>query len=73
MSFYSRKCEQCTERSKRVVKKIKYKDSQGSYTIQYYECENVGCDIAHRMIKISKAGKRIRNCQCFYDNKGEKL
>ena len=54
MAFYSSKCKSCTERSKRVVKEIKYKDGNGTYTVKYYECDNVGCDIVHKAVNKSK-------------------
>ncbi len=57
MAFYSSKCEGCTERSKRVVKEIKYKDGNGTYTVKYYECDNIGCEVVHRKNKQLKKQK----------------
>ena len=69
MAFYSSKCEECSERIRRVVKEIKYKDGNGTYTIKYYECENVGCDIAYKTVKKPKTKKETN---FTYHSRGEK-
>ena len=63
MAFYSSKCINCTERSRRVVKEIRYKDGGGTYTVKYYECDNVGCDVVHRKNKKLKKIKKITHKQ----------
>ena len=61
MAFYSSKCDSCTERTKRVVKEIKYKDGNGFYTVKYYNCNNVGCEIVHKTTKNPQKRKQQKN------------
>ncbi len=62
MAFYSSKCEKCTESSKRVLKKVKCRDENGTYYVKYYQCENLSCNIVSNAQraekKIKYSGKR---------------
>ena len=54
MAFYSKRCEGCLEKSKKIIKKIRYEDDSGSYYIYLFECDNLTCDIAYRMNRPKK-------------------
>lgn len=59
MSFYSRKCVECKEPSKRCVKKSTAKDEKGKYMYFHYECDNYCCTVnKNRFYKKNKRGEK---------------
>ena len=60
MAFYSSKCVGCTERSKRILKRVKYHDDKGTYYIQYYQCDNCSCNV---VLSAARNEKKSRHSE----------